>query len=438
MARSSVRVGDAPLAVAQAQQSTGSPRTTSTNGTPQPGSRAALQARSDAWSTKIAEQEAQRKAEREAREEAERNARAAERNARETAEREADREANKFTELTGGPGVYLLSSQAVWKDGTNYPLKDGRPDFNAMVVSGDDLYVVGTSEGESYRRATLWKNGVAQQLDTVASNARGIFVSGNDVYVVGTVGADDGRRPAMWRNGERQVLGEARGKDSWIPRRVSVSGGIVTVAGSQTDEYYGGWKNESITTWKNGKEQTVAPTIQKIVKTDKNGRKQEGTPDLSDWRDGSSFFESNGDVYQVGAVRSYLIEGGVETRYWKNGQQQPLNIGRAYKPRMYVSGKDVYLYSTRESLLDYAKESTLWKNGVKQKLESFENPETLAEIKTDIYNVFASGSDVYVFGERNGYSAGGKYHSPTYLIWKNGKAEVIALTDRPFAMFVAK
>jgi predicted heme/steroid binding protein len=348
---------------------------------------------------------------------------------------QAASKATTFADITGGPGVYLLSSQTVWKDGTNYPLKDGNPDFNAMTVSGEDLYVVGTTEGESYRRATLWKNGAAQQLDMVASNARAVFVSGNDVYVAGTIGADDGMRPVLWKNGERQVLGEARGKDSWIPRRVSVSGGIVTVAGSQRE--YDQWKNESITTWKNGKEQTVVPTIQKIVKTDKNGRKSEDTPSLYSWHDGSSFFESNGDVYLAGNVISYLIEGRFETRYWKNGQQQPLNIGNADKPRIYVSGKDVYIYSIRNAYDDKSV-STLWKNGVKQKLESFENPETLAEIKTSIRNVFAAGNDVYVFGIRDSYSAGGKQHGWTYMLWKNGKAEVITGASQPFAMFVAQ
>jgi hypothetical protein len=70
--------------------------------------------------------------------------------------------------------------------------------------------------------------------------------------------------------------------------------------------------------------------------------------------------------------------------------------------------------------------ATLWKNGVEQTLEgSWENPESLEKIPVFAIEVFVSGNDVYVYGSRSGYRAGGTDYHSVDILWKNGKAEIL-------------
>jgi hypothetical protein len=323
--------------------------------------------------------------------------------------------------------VYLLGINrnnllTVWKDSVAHPFHPYNPEIslqselnaNALFVSGNDFYVVGYSpvEGASYARATLWKNGIPTQLETVASVARAIFVSGNDVYVAGTIGADSGRRPVLWKNGERQVLGQSRGDASWVPTHVSVWGKDVYVGGVGA---FGG-NNRPAMLWKNGEE--------KVIPLNKNN--------TGSWSDGSNFtvFVSDGDVY---------VTAQNPLGFWKNGQvltinnfgiDKTLTLEDLKNPSIYASGKDWYLAGTYSS---YSSQTgtrvrdrvQLWKNGVQQKLQLFENPETLAEIPTKALQVFVVGSDVYVLGVRDGYDAGGRRHNAVLVLWKNGIAQTL-------------
>jgi hypothetical protein len=315
------------------------------------------------------------------------------------------------TPITGGPGVYLLFGRGnVWKDGTEYSLANASS-TTSLFVSGNDVYVAGSSKGESFNRATLWKNGEQQQLDTVASDAVALYVSGNDVYVVGTIGQSEAQRPVLWKNGERQVLSEKRGNDSWKPTHVSVWNSDVYVVGVSSARL-----NESML-WKNGKEEKISLTVEYNISQ-------------------PSIFISDGNIYVTDLT-------GIN--FWKNGQLQTMNgftrnLGDKVAPS-YGSGKDMYVAGTFKNNNNKAK---LWKNGVEQKLEVFENPESLQEINTNAQFVFVSGSDVYVFGARDAYKAGGTNYPSAYIIWKNGVAEVLKQPKHSYfgdnirSFFVAK
>jgi hypothetical protein len=296
--------------------------------------------------------------------------------------------------LTGGPGVYLLATPPsgvtgyVWKDGVSYR-QDKSSKLNSMFVSGDDVYVVGTSEGGSFERAMLWKNGVAQQLDTVASEANIVFVSGDDVYVAGTRGEKDAMRPVLWKNGEMQALSDKKGSEAWWPSHISISGGAVQVLGRQ-----GGNPNPIV--WKNGTERSITA---------------EGYPPNYKKVSPHSLIASGGDVYAaIGSNDSNLL-------LWKNGKKQTTNFKATTGVRLFVSGKDLFIAGT------FGNRAKLWKNGVEQKLEAFENPESLQEVKTEAKRIFVSGTDVYVLGVRGNYQAGGKLNWEGPILWKNGKIQ---------------
>jgi hypothetical protein len=146
--------------------------------------------------------------------------------------------------------------------------------------------------------------------------------------------------------------------------------------------------------WKNGKESVhVQPAPNSAVK-------------LSDM----TILVSSGSVY-VSATEKF----GTGLKIWKDGRPVPgLKLGQEAKSTQ-VLGNFVY----------YLEDDKLLRNGVEQKLETFENPESLAKISTPLSHVFVSGNDVYVLGLRQSYYAAGKSHEAVKVLWKNGKAQVL-------------
>ena len=92
----------------------------------------------------------------------------------------------------------------VWKN--NVPLfsTGGQyAQFNAIFVSGSDVYAAGTLYTGSEYVATVWKNGVGTTLFNAyldRSAAYGLFVSGTDVYVAGEEGITN-TTAKIWKNG---------------------------------------------------------------------------------------------------------------------------------------------------------------------------------------------------------------------------------------------
>jgi hypothetical protein len=217
-------------------------------------------------------------------------------------------------------------------------------------------------------------------------------VSGDDVYVAGTRGAGEGQRPVLWKNGEMQTLSEKTGGESWMPTHVSVWGKDVYVAGIRVRDP---WIGDMVAMlWKNGKESiNVQPAPNSAVK-------------LSDM----TILVSAGSVY-VTATEKF----GTGLKIWKDGRPVPgLKLGKEAKSTQ-VSGNFVY----------YLEDDKLLRNGVEQKLETFENPDSLSKISAPLTHLFVSGNDVYVLGLRQSYYAGGKSNDAVKVLWKNGKAQVL-------------
>jgi len=113
-----------------------------------------------------------------------------------------------------------VSIAAYWKNGVIKKLTDGTSDAQVweMVVSGKDVYAAGYVGGYfasdpntqvlSSMIAAYWKNGVLTTLtNTGPSQAEHIIVSGTDVYVVGTVFQNNTWQSVYWKNGVLTQVG---------------------------------------------------------------------------------------------------------------------------------------------------------------------------------------------------------------------------------------
>lgn len=115
-----------------------------------------------------------------------------------------------------------------WKNGISTTLSMGLlAEFGSMTVVGKDVYVCGNEIDNTKHVAKYWKNGVETKLTngTNDAHANAIAVSGNDVYVVGSDGVSGAR---LWKNGTAINLpGLGR------PYSIAVAGNDVYVGGIQ-------------------------------------------------------------------------------------------------------------------------------------------------------------------------------------------------------------
>ena len=318
-----------------------------------------------------------------------------------------------IADLKGGPGRYVLSSMGViWKDGKIY-----NAGANSIFVSGDNVYIAGITGYGSNQRATLWTNGTPKELDTVTSNATVVHVHGDDVYVAGTRGGGDAQRPVLWKNGALvETLSESRGDRSWTPTHISVYNNEVCVAG-----FFGLYERKHML-WKSGKDSSLdTPYTSGMTDVHRSMNLSDNDVYIAIVRGDASAYDASGAPKKGGL---YLI---------KNGQPQHIadvvfrgDFGEGFGNtedemiHIYVSDKNAYIVSTING------KAKLWKNNAEQKLEGFEDPETLQEMNTEALRVFATGDNVYVFGARAKKGA----RESNFVIWKNGKAEII--TNGPF------
>lgn len=101
-----------------------------------------------------------------------------------------------------------------WKNNTPLRLtRDTGSVANAIVVSGNDIYVAGgIFGGGGVTRAAYWKNGKLFLLDSNYSVANAVAVYGNDVFIAGTVGD----QAAYWKNGLLVSLGPGHANSIFI------------------------------------------------------------------------------------------------------------------------------------------------------------------------------------------------------------------------------
>jgi hypothetical protein len=119
-----------------------------------------------------------------------------------------------------------------WKNGAMTYLAGGFT-AKAMAVSGNDVYIAGTSiyNGDAY-----WKNGVLQLLGPDPAIVSCILVSGSDVYVGGTTYGLN--KAVYWKNGVEVEL-----SGGYCVNAMAVVGSDVYAAGNSNGGYAVYWKN---------------------------------------------------------------------------------------------------------------------------------------------------------------------------------------------------
>jgi hypothetical protein len=191
---------------------------------------------------------------------------------------------------------------------------------------------------------------------------------------------------------------------------------ILSVAASGTDIYALGYypvnnadTSYNISYWKNGNE---IPLVQN------NGSRVGVTPVIS----------RNNDVYIAGGQTiPNLSASGMDTIfYWKNGQRVYVassiqdNTTTGIAPyTMDVSGSDIYIFGEKNSQPVY------WKNGVVTQLPDSINFGGGFEFSNPAHSFAVSGNDVYIAGSVNSKA----------LYWKNGVVNF--LTNGRFAYCIA-
>ncbi len=276
----------------------------------------------------------------------------------------------------------------------------------SVILTAQDVYVVGYESNGSNSKAMLWINGVPQDLTdgTTIANATSVFVHNSDVYVAGTVDLT----ARLWINGVPQTLPDGRYANS-----VFVSGSDIYVAGTQ---FHSTTNNNEAVIWKNGVIQHFPGYVDtKITSANsifvkgsdvyaagneisgsysparlwKNGIEQNLT-DGSNTANAYSVFVDNSDVY----VSGFQVYGSPPLNYaklWKNNNSQDLTDGSDLSARAY----SVFIYDGDSyavgSTYNTQSDAKLWKNGVEEDLTDGSNASVA-------YSVYVSGGDVYAAG----------------------------------------
>ena len=290
-------------------------------------------------------------------------------------------------------------SAMVWKNGT--PVAswfNPSAQFEAIAVSGSDVYVAGTANPARTLRDQVmyWKNGVPVALTdgTQVALAKAIFVQGKDVYVAGGYGGvGPNLAAAYWKNGVPVPLTD--GTQLALAFAIQVVG---------PDVYVAGYENKQI---------MVSPgsyTLYSAAKYWKNGVVVDLT-DGTNPAEALSLFVSGPDVYTAGFACNSTAGDCLQAVYWKNGVPTSLASAGTIATSIAVTDSDVFAAGDLRT-----GGMLLWKDGAVSSLAG--------SGYTEQSQVVVSGQDVYVAGVQQ--LPGGGFHAG---YWKNTVA--VPLTEDP-------
>ncbi|HTD41231.1 MAG TPA: hypothetical protein VK671_11465 [Mucilaginibacter sp.] len=301
---------------------------------------------------------------------------------------------------------------AYWKNGTLVKLGDSvnYSTANAIAVSGNDVYVVGTTwpinqNSSSYSNAVVWKNGVTIMLspDSTGSEANSIAIQGNDVYVVGYIhdlvsqtanGTQYNAKPIYWKNG--------------VPATLPNAGSITSVAVNGNDVYFGGSANSGsfkYSSSNNGKGYIAAYW--------KNGALADTLNSPSSYLPGYST-QVNGIAVNSTGVYTVGVSGYNAPECWTGTVAAPITGGTTSSTvySIAANGADVYVVgSTFFNGNNFV--ATYWKNNVPTPLAA--GPSGDLSSASYATGISLYGTDVYIAGEVSNNSA--KFLGAYY--WKN-------------------
>jgi hypothetical protein len=328
--------------------------------------------------------------------------------------------------------VYFLGttrdSLVYWENGMpKLIIRDTDVFSNSLFVSGNDVYVDGTIQGNgSLTTPKYWLNGAATTLSDTTGTAftEGIFASGTDVYVGGSISYFKnstvpyttsaapypvyGTLAVYWKNGVSVALptwyyiGESAGNGSNVYAAyvsgIFVSGSDVFVSGGSHQFRQGDSATYQFALyWKNG---TPINLGQGLVDSTPRGYNVPYT---------TGIFVSGNDVYVSGYESMEYPVATTQALYWKNGMVTTLMSSSpgAFANSIYIDGPDVYVAGyENDNLISHA---TYWKNGLPTVVGNPAYPSVANGIAVH-------GGDVYVAGNE---TVGAAVY-PT--IWKNGVA----------------
>jgi hypothetical protein len=285
----------------------------------------------------------------------------------------------------------------LWKNGTADTLSTTIGSASQVIVSGNDVYVGGISQGNQniYSSPVLngpltgqygyWKNGVQNNIGSIenigpppsislggnnvyysngsawengtiitlpnqdSGSVQSIFASGNDIYAAGY---DSARDAVYWKNGQLNIVSAFQGHGYTTPL-------VYCIAVSGSDVYVGGMYNQAAF-WKNG--------VINYLQYTTNGSFVSYI---------SSLLLSGNDVYATG----HLIGTNLGAAYWKNGIENDLQISGAANGNttytttsIFLDGLDVYVAGYTSTFVQvsttYLDSAVYWKNGVEINLKS--------------------------------------------------------------------
>jgi hypothetical protein len=311
---------------------------------------------------------------------------------------------------------------------------------------------VGGYEGKGFGK--VWKNeDVLYSNSSSISPITDIFISEKDVYSVGNEYDGKTTNATIWKNGIATILGN-KVKSSYASA-IFVSGKDVYVCGNQLDAK----GDYTAVIWKNGISSVIDASgeLYTIFVSGSDVYVSGSTGNSSNWglsvfkngkllyfdKDGgypTGMFVSGNDVY----VSGYGNNNGSQAKLWKNGVVTILDqvkTGSISANDVFVSGKDVYVVGEKQlttynfDYKFYPSVAILWKNGIATNL-------TNGNTRANATSVFVSGSDVYVCGYEfihMSNTAGGGTNNGK--IWKNGIPGAVSKTNNniiPNSIFVVK
>jgi hypothetical protein len=315
----------------------------------------------------------------------------------------------KSTSKTGGstvpptgPTVYIAGDNGtnpiLWKNGIADTLSPTVGSANRVLVSGQDVYVSGTSHvimnpttannpSGLTGQFVYWKNEIQNNIDSFGPYQfpTSISVSGNNVYYSNWYG---------WKNGTKIFL-----PGNPVASSGSIGGGVVSTFTVGNDVYFAGYDTlGSAVVWKNNTMSIVSLF---------NGHSSNDNPIIS------CMFVSGEDVYVGGMLGDGL--------YWKNGTAN-------YLPRLdgavvgevssvFVSGNDIY---TAGIILPRGNSygAAYWKDTVMHTLQVTTPPGVITSYATT--SIFVSGTDIYVAGNSLTFDPSTNAYRDSAIYWKNG------------------
>jgi Bacterial Ig-like domain (group 2) len=312
-----------------------------------------------------------------------------------------------------GPDQYAL----LWMNDSSYVelqpgVGGGSSSATAMVMSGSDLYVGGTSlNNEGWNIATWWKNGVVGEVSDPTldynNNITAICVSGSSIFLGGydtwslsnPSWAPGYINHAMWTASYYSVNAGTAARNLVEPDTTDISTVVYGMAVSGSDVYLaGGFQSQNgnriATYWKNNQNGAVA------------------LASGGDWSEAEGIAVQGADVYVTGYDQCPNYGCIPTVKLWKNNEETVVNLSsgavNAFSSCLAVNDTAQYIGGYQQTVSG-VKQAMLWRvEGQNVSSIPLSDGVTDAVVKA----IAVSGNDIFLGGYQVNASTG--YQVATY------------------------